>query len=91
MPKVGFSWDKLNHSAAIAVVTVLAFLSARSYGRAASIAFWYGIFIGVLIEVCQAAFTTNRSAEWGDLLADLLGAGAAWILISFIKIEKENI
>jgi len=90
VPQVGFGWDKLNHSAAIAVVTVLAFLSVKPYRRAASVAFWYGMSLGVLIELCQAVFTTTRSAEWGDLLADFLGAGAACCFITAIKIKKET-
>lgn len=77
----GFGWDKLNHAGAIAVVTGLAFLSFRSRDWAAAGAFLYGISLGVLIEILQATLTTGRSAEWGDVVADLAGAGCAWVAI----------
>ncbi|MBC7961812.1 MAG: VanZ family protein [Steroidobacteraceae bacterium] len=90
IPPVGLGWDKLNHAAAIAVVTFLAFLTFKSRRWAARAAFLYGISLGVLIEVFQAIFTTTRSAEWGDLLADLIGAGSVWCLISVIKRKRER-
>lgn len=73
----GLGWDKLNHAGAIAVVTGLAFLSFRSRPWAAAGAFLYGISLGVLIEILQATLTTSRSAEWSDVVADLVGAGCA--------------
>lgn len=89
VPSVGLGWDKLNHAAAIAAVTLLAFLSFRSHKWAALAAFLYGVSLGILIEVFQAVFTTSRSAEWGDLLADLIGAGFIWCLISVIQRKRE--
>lgn len=89
LPPAGLGWDKLNHAAAIAAVTLLAFLSFRSHKWAAQAAFLYGVSLGILIEVFQAVFTTTRSAEWGDLLADLIGAGFTWCLISVIQRKRE--
>lgn len=89
VPSVGLGWDKLNHAAAIAAITLLSFLSFKTHGWAAQAAFLYGISLGILIEVCQAVFTTTRTAEWGDLLADLTGAGVVWCLISVIKRKRE--
>ena len=77
----GFGWDKLNHAAAIAVVTSLAYLSLKPGKQAASWAFLYGTSLGILIEILQGTMTTTRSAEWGDVGADFAGAGFFWIAI----------
>jgi VanZ family protein len=89
VPSAGLGWDKLNHTAAIAAITLLAFLSFKSHSWAARAAFLYGISLGILIELFQAVFTTTRSAEWGDLLADLIGAGFVLCLISFTHRKRE--
>jgi VanZ family protein len=81
----GFGWDKLNHVGAIAAATGLAYLSFQSRRWAAAGAFLYGAFLGVLIEILQATLTTSRSAEWGDVIADLIGAGGVWIAIRLIQ------
>ncbi|MDD2580507.1 MAG: hypothetical protein PHR66_00805, partial [Desulfuromonadaceae bacterium] len=62
----GFGWDKLNHVAAIAAVTGVAFLALRHRRHAGLDAFLYGTFLGILIEILQWALTTSRVAEWGD-------------------------
>jgi VanZ family protein len=77
----GLGWDKLNHAGAIAAATGLAYLSFQPRGWAVAGAFFYGASLGVLIEILQATLTTGRSAEWGDVAADLVGAGGAWIVI----------
>ncbi|MGB9080363.1 MAG: hypothetical protein WCD00_03615 [Desulfuromonadaceae bacterium] len=74
----GFGWDKLNHAGAIAAATGLAYLSFQPRGWAAAGAFLYGASLGILIEILQATLTTGRSAEWGDVVADLIGAGCVW-------------
>ncbi len=77
----GLGWDKLNHAGAIAAATGLAYFSLQPRLRAASWAFWYGTSLGILIEILQGALTTSRAAEWGDVAADLIGAGCAWAAI----------
>lgn len=77
----GLGWDKLNHAGAIAAITGLAYLSFQPRCWAATAAFLYGASLGILIEILQATLTTGRSAEWGDVAADLIGAGIAWIMI----------
>lgn len=74
----GFGWDKLNHAGAIAVATGLAYLSLQPLRWAAAAAFLYGTSLGILIEILQGTLTTSRTAEWGDVAADLIGAGCAW-------------
>lgn len=77
----GLGWDKLNHAGAIAVATGLAFFSLRPRSWAAGGAFIYGTSLGILIEILQAVLATGRTAEWGDVAADLFGAGCVWAAI----------
>ena len=77
----GLGWDKLNHAGAIGAITGLAYLSLKPRVWAAAAAFLYGTFLGILIEILQGTLTTSRSAEWGDVVADLIGAGSVWTAI----------
>ncbi|MBV5340420.1 MAG: hypothetical protein J0665_12855 [Deltaproteobacteria bacterium] len=81
----GLGWDKLNHAGAIAAATGLAYLSLQPRRWASAGAFLYGTFLGVLIEILQAALTTGRAAEWGDVVADLIGAGSVWLAIRIYR------
>jgi len=72
-------WDKLQHAGAFAVMALLAgwFFQPLVWHP---IQGWcwgglFAVFFGVFIEVLQGTLTTTRSADWRDLLADLLGAG----------------
>ena len=75
-------WDKLNHAAAFAVLTVVSIFAfartQRNLRRLLVVLLCYG----AAIEVAQS-FTPTRSAEWGDLLADLIGmaAGAMFAML----------
>jgi VanZ family protein len=84
----GVGWDKLNHAGAIAAVTGLAYLSLQPRRWAASAAFMYGTSLGILIEILQGVMTTGRTAEGGDVGADLVGAGCAWIVIKLFQNRK---
>ena len=73
-PSEGLGWDKLNHVAAMAAVTVIAFRVLRPVSlRAVLLAGLYALLLGALIELLQGTLTTTRSAEWSDLLADAVG------------------
>lgn len=90
VPAASLGWDKLNHAAAIAAVSLAAFLVLKKYRWAVTAAFLYGISLGVAIELLQAIFTTTRSAEWSDLLADLVGGGSICFLISVVRRKRER-
>jgi VanZ family protein len=71
-------WDKLNHASAFAVLTLSGiFASPRSRAGVLMLLFSQLCF-GALIEIAQS-FTPTRSAEWGDLLADMVGMAAGWL------------
>ena len=78
MPKppttASLGWDKANHLAAFAALTLLAHWGWPKLR-------WPGLWLallayGALIEVAQS-FTPNRSAEAVDVLADAIGIGLA--------------
>lgn len=69
-------WDKLNHAVAFAMLAALGALGfAHARVRIALALLAYG----ALIEVLQS-FTPTRTAEWLDLLADVLGIAAGMLL-----------
>lgn len=76
-------WDKLNHAGAFAALTLAgAFASPRS--RLGVWALLVGLLgFGALIEIAQS-FTATRSAEWGDLLADVVGMAAGGLVAMLI-------
>lgn len=43
------------------------------------------LFFGILIEICQAVFTTTRSADWHDVLANCIGASMGYLIIILAK------
>lgn len=67
MPSTG--WDKSNHLLCFAV---LALLGCRAYAGRETAVLLGLLFYGGAIEVLQS-FTSYRSAEWRDLLADAAG------------------
>ncbi|MBS1532101.1 MAG: VanZ family protein [Bacteroidetes bacterium] len=56
-----------------------------SYKSAAAILTWCLLY-GGLIEILQLTVFTWRSGEWGDLFADMVGAGMA--AFSILVIER---
>lgn len=70
-----FPWDKLAHFTAFYVVTLLA-LPAFPRAHVAAIA--VGMTgLGVLIEILQMLPVVNRDSDVKDIVADVLGIGAA--------------
>jgi len=67
-------WDKTNHLLAFATLAVLGCLAYPARIPSTLLAL---LAYGALIEILQS-FTTYRSAEWGDLLADVLGLLVGW-------------
>jgi VanZ family protein len=88
MPEADFQWrDKVGHLFAFGFVQItharalefLAIPKARSAQIAGAVL--SATLVGGLLEIWQA-FLPHRSAEWGDLLADGVGAILAGILYS---------
>ena len=73
--------DKLQHAASFAALFALGWLGRfRSGWRLA-----FGLLaLGATIEVLQS-FTVTRTAEWADLLADVVGIAACLGIVDFLK------
>lgn len=83
-PTAVLSWDKFNHFAAYFVLTVLSarfLLGWRSApAHAWLIAACCAFVLGGLLELLQGMMEVGRHAEWGDLLANGVGAATAYVL-----------
>ena len=65
----GSGWDKTDHLAGFATLTLLARAGWPRHGWRSLVGL---MLFGALIEGLQA-LTPHRFAEWGDLIADALG------------------
>ena len=90
-PKISF-WenlgpDKIVHAFMFFIATALAGFSG--WGKLKSASVW--IFAGVLLEYYQFYFTTDRSFDWFDVLADSFGVLLALLLLrSKVLKRSEN-
>jgi VanZ family protein len=84
VPSGVFGWDKFNHFAAYALLSLLLIhtLQARRHPSALLLAVSWLICVvyGLLLEGLQWFMETGRQAEAGDLLANALGALAACVV-----------
>ncbi len=77
--EMGFlGWDKFQHAAAYGVLTLLAGWAYGCFSGGVKLC-WLravatAVILGGLLEAAQGLFTKTRTAELGDLLADLIGA-----------------
>ncbi|MCO5101730.1 MAG: VanZ family protein [Burkholderiaceae bacterium] len=71
------AWDKADHVAAFAVLTILGLRAWPSWPlRVVSSLLFYG----VLIEVLQS-FTSWRHGDWRDVVADVVGVAVGILLL----------
>ncbi|MCK4535691.1 MAG: VanZ family protein [Desulfuromonadales bacterium] len=80
-----FGWDKLLHALAYGLLALLVarvlvcLCNGQNHG-----AWWQAWLVatlfGLLLEVLQMTMHNGRTAEWGDLLADALGALVVCVL-----------
>lgn len=88
MPKLGSSFDdKIYHLGAYMLFTMLWYNYFEKTDSKYKILFSAGIAIvyGIIIEVLQGTFTTYRTEDIGDVIANTLGALLAAILILLYK------
>lgn len=87
-----FAWDKFQHAAAYGFLALLwgNFLVTyrRCRRRCWFMAFAGSVGFGALVEVAQGVLTAARSAEFGDLLADAVGAGAVSLAAALWRARK---
>ena len=75
--------DKIAHLIAFFTLVVLADFSYTPSSNKISKTFWLLLF-GLLIEIAQY-YTSWRSADWKDLLADFIGILIYWPLSPLIQ------
>lgn len=76
------SWDKFQHAVAYGMQALLLGVGLRGLIRSYR---WRWLFavcvsaaLGALVELLQLFLTTERMAEWGDIVANIFGCLAAW-------------
>lgn len=89
-PKITF-WenlgpDKFVHAFMFFTATALAVFSG--WGKLKSAAIW--TCAGVLLEYYQFYFTTDRSFDWYDMVADAVGVGLALLLIQRNALKRSE-
>lgn len=89
LPKIEVdNFDKLGHLTFHFGITFLWFLVYRfqklnENKKALIKAFLFSFFYGIAIEICQDQFTTTRSGDVFDVLANMLGSLFAILFIIF--------
>jgi VanZ family protein len=72
------AWDKLQHAGAYALLTLLFgrfFVLWQPLSRHSWRSAWLvAVVFGGLIEILQGTLSDVRQAEWGDLMANAIGA-----------------
>ncbi|MEO1655283.1 MAG: VanZ family protein [Bacteroidota bacterium] len=79
-----FSYDKLGHFALFAGFVVLwgrAFQGMSSIHQPIQRALLMAIGFSALIEIVQHFLIPNRSGEWADFLADVIGCGIGLVYL----------
>ena len=76
---IDLGWDKLNHIAAFAALTVSASLGYPASRDTLRNTILGLLVYGALIEVLQL-FVPGRSSDWEDLLADSIGIACGGII-----------
>jgi VanZ family protein len=91
VPRV-FSWDKLQHFSAYAILMFFSGNFFRSllkdHRKGWITGFLFTIGFGLLMEVAQETLSTSRQADWKDFVANTLGAGLVFV-IALLKSRKK--
>ena len=89
-----WSFDKVIHLIGFGGLTALIWLHLKRTGSTGrSLDFWalvWGIGAGALIELLQYLMPLNRSAEWGDLLADAVGSVIAVLILRIFRFDRHK-
>jgi VanZ family protein len=85
--------DKSVHFSFYVIFVVIWYLGLRpyfkDYFRLRIYVFLLAFLFGVLIEICQSLFTTDRTADIKDVLSNTFGAALGILLIWIVsKIKK---
>jgi VanZ family protein len=89
-----FSFDKVIHAIGFGGLTALIWLHLKRKGMSGRSldfqALAWGIAAGALIEILQYVLPINRSAEWADFLADIIGSLIAVGLLRLLGFDRSR-
>lgn len=89
-----WSFDKVIHMIGFGGLTGLIWLHLKRVGGTGrqldAWALIWGIGAGALIELLQYLMPVNRSAEWGDLMADAAGSILAVLILRIFKFDRNK-
>jgi VanZ family protein len=84
-----FKYDKLGHAVIFGGWTFLLGMVQLVYRNKTEALLWpialAGVLFGAFIELMQLLLPFNRSASWGDIIANTVGCTIALILLLYIK------
>jgi VanZ family protein len=87
-----FAPDKLGHALAYGILTWLGLRGLRNpeqgrlSGRTGALVCLFAAFYGVLMEFVQGAFLPGRFYEFDDMIANTVGAVAAWGIVRVLSL-----
>lgn len=90
-PSESLGWDKLHHAVGIGAVAFTACMAFRRCQQAIWIGGGLAMLLGAMIEILQYLIPTSRTAEWGDLIADVVGASIVMLGVSLWKAGRAAI
>ncbi len=76
--------DKVLHGLSFFILSLLADYSIKPLNMKVRKSLWLLAF-GLAIEAFQYFFTKTRSAEFLDVVADIVGIGGYWLLAALIQ------
>lgn len=93
LPEIGSDYDdKLYHAAAYFVFVILCFnyLKKSEIKYAVLLSVLFPVFYGIIIEVFQQAMNTNRTFDWLDIVANIIGVILGYFIIQYLSKLKLN-
>ncbi|PBQ31470.1 hypothetical protein CNR22_06730 [Sphingobacteriaceae bacterium] len=90
------SFDKFVHASLFFALTVLMFTLAIKYNRNKNAFIFYfllAVCYGASLELMQAYWFSNRSADWKDMVANTFGCVVAVLLLKKLRVfyAKEGV
>jgi VanZ family protein len=85
LPRFALPFDKIGHLTFHFGMVFFWFLGIKAHEKSTNFSIVTAVVIsalfGVLMEICQAVFTTTRFADVNDVFANLLGSGIGVVAV----------
>jgi VanZ family protein len=83
------SFDKLVHASMFFILTTLLFIVAVKYNQqklTIAVYFLIAVMYGGSLEIMQALYFSNRSADWKDMVANTFGCVVALLCLKKLRL-----